>query len=128
MSETKEYHKFCSTLVSSKYAFRSGKVANFVDGKYLTAIKSEIEELTAEIESDNPYLYVDKNELTVSSDKADPLETYRKKVIEEYIAAQTKAINPANDMGNTVSSGVGLQTSQNIAENAKVVNSAPVKK
>jgi len=102
MAATKVFNKFCSNLPSSKYVFRSGKVAHFVGGQYLTTVKSEIEELNDEIEAGHPHIYVDSAEVTVDSESLDPLAKLRKSIIDQYIKDQAKAVNPDNDMGNSV--------------------------
>lgn len=113
-----KFHQFCANLPSCKYIFKSGKVANFVGGKYVTTIDSEIAELEEEIKFGHPHIFVDANERTVESEKADPLAAIKKKAIEEYLAAQAKAVDPNNDMGNTVggnSAVAGIQTSQTVS-------------
>ena len=114
MAASKVFHKFCSNLPSSKYVFRSGKVANFVGGQYLTTVQAEIDELNAEIEAGHPHMYVDTNETTVDSESLDPLAKLRKSIIEQYIKDQQKAVNPENDMGNSVSQK-NVATSQTLA-------------
>lgn len=114
--ESKVFHKFCSNLPSSKYVFRSGKVANFVRGQYLTTIQSEIDELNNEIELGHPHISIDPKEKTVDSMHADPLAKIKKQAIEEYIAAQAAAIDPSNDMGNTSAApNAGLVTSRGVS-------------
>ena len=114
MSEQKLFHKFCSNLPSSKYIFKSGKVANFVRGQYLTSIESEIAELNADIGFGHPNIHIDPKERTVDSLHADPLAKIKKLAIEEYLAAQQRAVDPSNDMGNSVQTGV-IQNSRTIA-------------
>lgn len=114
MAAIKVFHKFCSNLPSSKYVFRDGGVANFVGGQYLTTVQSEIDELNYEIERGHPHIYVDANETTVDSESLDPLAKLRKSIIEQYIRDQAKAVNPENDMGNSVQQN-RVTTSQTIA-------------
>lgn len=112
--QKKVFHKFCSNIPSVKYIFKNGKTANFVAGQYLTAIKSEIEELQFEIENGHPHISVDNKELTVDSLHADPLEKIKKQAIEEYLARQAAAVNPENDMGTSVATSTGIMASRAI--------------
>lgn len=63
-------HLFKNTLGNCQYIFKTGKIAHFLNGRYLTDQEAEIEELTAEAKSGHPHIYIDANEATVDSDAA----------------------------------------------------------
>lgn len=112
-----QFHKFVSALPSCKYVFRSGKVANFVGGQYITKIQAEIDELNEEIAFGHPHISVDKNEVTVASDKVDPMAAIKKRAVEEYLAEQAKiaAGNAVHDTGASVKEQLkGLKTSATV--------------
>lgn len=92
---------FKCRIPSSKYLFSNGKEANFIGGRYMTDVEAEIAALEGEIKLGHPHIYVDSAEKEVDTEQMDPIEQIKKKAIAEYIAAQTKAINTSNDMGNT---------------------------
>lgn len=99
---TAKLHLFKSSLPSCRFIFSNGKVANFVRGQYTTTLENEIKELEAEVAEGNPHIYIDNSQKTISVEELDPLYAIKKKAIEEYLAQQQKAVNPNNDMGNTV--------------------------
>lgn len=102
------FHKFCSSIPSCRFIFKSGKTAHFVCGQYATQQEDEIEELNAEIKKGHPHFYIDVNEKTIESDKIDPLAHLKKKIIDEFLEGQRNALN--KDMGNSVSKGSGMVT------------------
>lgn len=104
-----------SRIYSCKYAFKNGKEANFVDFKYLTDIKSEIEELDYEISLGHPTLYVDPTRKTVDTSKIDPLEDIRKKAVDDYIAQQKNATLMSNDRGTSEPGKLNVATTVNVA-------------
>ena len=102
-------HLFKSNLPSSKYVFRSGRVAEFVGGNYLTKNQEEINELTKEISYGHPHIFVEAGRETVAADELDPMSVLRKKIRNELLAEMQEASgNPHRDMGNTTQhSGAG---------------------
>lgn len=99
------------------YVFKKGEKANFIGGRYVTDIEAQIEELKEEIKSGNPTIYIDPNEMQVDSSELSPIETIKKKAIEEYLAQQAAATDKSNDMGNSEQSTklTGMVTSSNVA-------------
>lgn len=112
MSE--RFNKYHSTMPSMRYVFRSGKVAHFTSNTFYTCVELEIKELDDEIAAGNPFLYVDKEELSVAAEDRDPMSKLRKKIIAEYEAEKLKSETP-RDMGDSVSAGKGISTSATIA-------------
>lgn len=88
---------FCSSLLSCKYVFSKGTVANFVNGKYATNNPVEIAEMEAEIAGRHPHLYVRKGEETIDYDVTDPLAELRKKFFAEFQAAEHKRAEETAD-------------------------------
>lgn len=120
-SQTEKMFKvYKNTLLSCKYGFKNGKVANFVDGKYLTDNPEEQKELEEEISLGHPNLYIDPKENQVSAkDLEDPMHKLRAKMREEIIAelAQRSAEtdNPNRDMGNSSQGKLTPANTQTIA-------------
>lgn len=81
---------FRSTLLSCKYIFSKGTVANFVNGKYATSNLGEIAELEEQISQGHQHIYVRKGEETIDYDVTDPLAELRKKFFAEFQAAESK--------------------------------------
>lgn len=109
------YHKFVSNIPSSKYVFKDGSIAVFVAGQYLTDDDDYAAELNKEIKLKHPHISVDPNALTVTSESLDPLASLRKKFFEEFKAAQAAAVDPSNDMGNSVQGKLaGMSTSRGV--------------
>jgi hypothetical protein len=119
MSDFKDQEKFnvyFSSFPSCQYVFKSGKVAPFVGGRYTTKIQSEITELDHEISEGHPHIYVKKGMETAVAADLDPLSAIKKRAVEEYLAAQAKALDPTNDMGSTVAAkGAGQINTSGIA-------------
>lgn len=107
---------FKSRIDSCKYIFSNGKEANFIGGKYLTDLESEIAALEFEIKSGHPHIYIDTAEKEIDTEQMDPIEQIKKKAIAEYIAAQKAAVNPDNNMGSTEQGKLtGISNSRSIA-------------
>ena len=99
------------------HVFKSGKAVHFVQGRYATAAKTEIAELTAECEDGHPVFYIDPNETTIDSEQLDPFAALRAKIREEERAKLLAATDPNRDLGATSQSGKleGIATSASIA-------------
>ena len=109
---------FKSRVPFCKYIFKGGKEAPFIAGRYLTDIKSEIEELEAEVEAKHPTIYIDSAEKEVNTAKLDPIEEIKRRAIAEFIASQAAANNKANDRGNYDAGKLNVTTSATVAEAA----------
>lgn len=93
---------FLCTILSCKYGFSRGTVANFVNGKYATSNPDEIAELEYQIKMGHPHIYVRKGEETVDYDVNDPMAELRKKFFEEFKASEKARIDSqvdGRDMG-----------------------------
>jgi len=112
-------HVFKNSIPSCNYIFGSpeiaGKVAVFVSGVYRTDVTAEIEELQKEVALGHPHIYVDSNETTIDSVYLDPMVALREKIISEYLAAQTQAVDPTNDRGSSDQAAVKPANTQDIA-------------
>ena len=110
---------FKNTIPSCSFIFKNGKQAAFIAGKYLTDIESEIKEFMAEIAAKHPYIFIDQNEVTVDTDALSPLDQIKKQAVDDYLAAQTAALNTTNDRGTSNSSGgegTGIASTANIPD------------
>ena len=109
-----------STVPSIKYIFANGKEAPFVGGKFHTSVPSEVAELDQEVLLGHPFIYVDKDQLTVDSANLDPLADIKAKAIADFLAAQKLANDPNNNRGTTTFSGKlgGIANSGTIADAA----------
>lgn len=113
-------NQYFSNIPACRYVFKSGTVAEFMNGKYLTSSPKEIEELEEEIKQGHPHLYIKKGHETADND---PLAGLKQKIINDYIAGQKKAMeeatNGSRDFGNTPSAA-------SIAEQIKPASSVKV--
>lgn len=113
-------NQYFSNIPACRYVFKSGTVAEFMNGKYLTSSPKEIEELEEEIKQGHPHLYIKKGHETADND---PLAGLKQKIINDYIAGQKKAMEEATDgsrdFGSTVSAA-------SIAEQIKPASSVKV--
>lgn len=94
---------FKSAIPSMTYLFKNGKAATFVQGRFSTAIKAEIDELNAEIEAGNQYIFFDKNEpvsKVVTSEEF--LKDMKDKIIAEYLESQESKELPAQTVARLV--------------------------
>lgn len=102
---------FKSKVPSISYFFKNGKQAPFINGKFITDVESEIEELMADIgaigsdKSKHPHLYVDPDEKEFDTEAPSYEETIRAqeraKVLAEISAANNLATNPANNISTS---------------------------
>lgn len=96
-----KYRLFKSSLPLNNYIFPNGRVARFVNGRFLTNIIEEIEHLEEQIQvHQNPYFFIDENESEADPKLEDPHEKLRAQIIADYLAAEARATNPKNDAGN----------------------------
>lgn len=113
---------FKSVIGTCSFPFLNGKMAHFINGKYLTDNKQEIQWLEDEVNSEppHPHIFIDPNEIEININ-ADPLEAIKKKAIAEYLAAQAKSQNnatadPNRNMGDSTNGkggeGTGIANSQ----------------
>lgn len=109
---------FKSHTKFGKYIFKNGKEAPFVAGRYITDIKSEIEELEHEVSLSHPIIFIDANEKEVDASKLDPVEEIKRKAIAEFIVSQAAANSKTNDRGNYTQERLNVASSSTIAEGA----------
>jgi len=87
------YKLFKSTIGSCRYYFSNGSVAMFsTDGRFATAKENEITELEAEVKAGHPHIYVDAKETTSTTVEQDPMESLKKRIIEEYVQSNSVGI------------------------------------
>lgn len=122
---------FKNAMSNCQFVFKTGKVANFMQGKYITDLQWEIDELQNEINSGHPHIYIDDKERTVAV--VEPVEALRARHIAEYLAANAAAVDKTNDAGSseqgkltvanssTVASGMAGSDSSNVAAPAAPV-------
>ncbi len=112
-------HLFINTLGNSRYTFKNGKNAHFIDGTFTTSLQSEIDELNEEIEAGNPYIKVDPNRVTITADELDPIEMIRKKAVEDYKAKLSAAQDTEKNLSESDSGKLsGIGTTASIADMA----------
>jgi hypothetical protein len=92
---------FKSTHASIKYIFKDGSTANFIHGKYSTANKKQIEELSAEVEARHPHILIDAQERTIDTEKVDPISKLKDKLRAEILDEMARQSNPLNDFGSS---------------------------
>jgi len=99
------------------YAFRSGKTVHFLQGRYATSAKDEIEELTKECENGHPTFFIDPNEKVIDSARMDPISVLREQIRKEELAKLLAATNIGRDMGSTDQHKMlqGISNSQSVA-------------
>jgi hypothetical protein len=87
------YKLFKSTIGSCRYYFSNGSAAVFsVEGRFATAKENEIAELEAEVKAGHPHIYVDPKEATSETVEQDPMESLKKRIIEEYMQSNSVGI------------------------------------
>lgn len=91
---------FKSTQLSSNYIFRSGKVANFVRGRFSTDDPTEIKELQNEVDTKHPYIYKDAKEATIDTEKLDPMWKLKQDMRAQILAEMAASQDPSRDMGS----------------------------
>jgi hypothetical protein len=106
---------FKSNQLSSNYIFRSGKVANFVRGRYSTDIQSEIDELENEIKLKHPHIYKDAKETTIDTEKLDPMWRIKQDIRAEILADMARSQDPSRDMGSYEPTNLSPASTSDIA-------------
>ena len=96
---------FKSRAPTMGYVFKSGKSVHFMEGRYATSAKDEIDELTTECNNAHPNFYIDNNEKVVDSELVDPMAVLVARIRAEERAKLIAATNPGRDMGETDQSG-----------------------
>lgn len=112
------YRVFKSRAPLMGYVFRSGANVHFVNHRYVTKIKSEIEEMIAECESGHPNFYIDPNDFETNTPVVDPLAALREQIREEE---RTKLLlAQSRDLGKTEFTGKleGIANSTSIRSGA----------
>lgn len=107
---------FKATLPSINYVFKNGKPAIFVFGKFVTAVKAEVDELKAEVEAGHPHIYIDKEEAEIAASAIDPMAGLRAQIEAEIMAKMAAATSPENDMGTTEEEKLKPASSTDIAQ------------
>lgn len=117
MSDIKNYNQYFSTRARVNITMPNGKRINFVAGTFVTDSQDEITFLDEQIKLGMQVIYTKKGQETITSDALDPLAAIKKKAVDEYLATQSKQLDPQRDMGNTESKGAGLDvaTTKSIA-------------
>lgn len=119
---TPQKHLFKSRIPSCQYAFKKGRLAIFRRGEYITDVQEEIDELTSEIASGHPTLYVDPKEVTVSPERDDPIASLRAKIaLEErarILEEMAAATNPGRDLGTSEQGKLNAASTSDIAPTA----------
>ena len=107
-------HQYRSDAASCNYIFKSGKRAEFHGHMFRTSIKSEIEELDAEIAAGIGAIAIPADGPTIDSDDLDPVSVMKKKIIAEYEADKRRA----EDIGVSTSdrSNSGMVNSKTMSE------------
>lgn len=82
------YNVFYNTIKSCKTITDKGRTISFINGKYVTDVKEEIDYLEHEISLGNNHIYVKEGEEQLTSDELDPMKMLKKKHIAEYLADQ----------------------------------------
>ncbi len=84
----KLYHVFYHTIKSCRMVTEFGRSICFVDGKYITDVKEEIDYLQKEMTVGNLHLSIKPGEEQLTSDQLDPMKVLKAKFIAEYKAEQ----------------------------------------
>jgi hypothetical protein len=107
---------FKSRADTMGYVFKSGKAAHFMQGRYATSDKKEIEELTEECEAGHHNFYIDSDEPEIDSNAMDPIAVLREKIRKEELAKILAATSIHRDMGTTEASArlQGIATSETV--------------
>lgn len=105
---------FHSNIPSMGYVFKAGKRASFINGKYITDIQYEIDELDAEIAMGHPMIYIKADEPPV--ELIEPMEALRAKFVKEYVEQQAKNTLKSNDVGTSTQGKLNPASSTDIQE------------
>jgi hypothetical protein len=94
-------HEFHMSADTSRYVFKSGKIAHFHGGVFRTSSESEAAELIAEIENGIGGIWQTKGSEIVDSDDIDPIAVFKRKVIAEYEAEKARSLNNGESFSDT---------------------------
>lgn len=129
--------RFHSTLFSSQFAFKSGKIAAFIKAaankpsEYLTDVEDEIAELRKEISAGHPHITipVEKADQTVDTNY-DPLESIRAKIRDEERARLIAEMGQTPTIGASSTANVptlgGIKSSTDVNALTQQPQTAPV--
>jgi hypothetical protein len=106
---------FRNTLPNSRFALSNGKECIFLAGKYATSDAKEIEELMTEVETNNPHISINKDEVLVERAMLDPMEALRRSIIAEHEAAQAAMQAAGADYGNSEQGKLNVASSTDVA-------------
>jgi hypothetical protein len=125
MSESTTLHVFYGRLLSFKYLYKSGVEAIFQQdlldpsvSVYRTGDDDRAKELMEEITlHKNPYIFQRKGQETIQSDMVDPVEAYKRKIIEEYEAKRAAEVASGQaDMGTSAPAPLMPASSHTLGE------------
>lgn len=107
---------FKSHLPSVSFFFKNGKQAAFINGKYVTEIETEIDELRAEIgnydttKSNHPHLYVDPAEKEIDTEAPSAIDIIRQEAYEQakkdILAEQARAMSASGNVSTGESGSI----------------------
>lgn len=110
---------FGNHLKNSFFVRSNGAYIHFLSGKYRTAVKGEIAELQAEVDSGHPHIFKDTEEEAAVAAGADMLAGLKAKiraeVIEEQKQTMLAATSKDNNMGTSDQGRLNVQNSNDIA-------------
>lgn len=112
-------HVYRASLPSMNYIFKNGKPATFISGRFTTDLEEEIAELDAEVKARHPFIYIDPEEVTIDSEKLDPMSGLRERIIAEYLARLAEVTDPNNDMGKSESGPIKPASTADISQAAQ---------
>lgn len=122
------YRVFKCTTLSCKYVFKDGTIGYFVNGRLTTDVEDHIKELEDEIKHRHPTIFIDENDSVAETAQLDPMEEFKRKVIEEYEASKS-AVRDVGNSTKDAGAGTGTGTSENTGTTAtKIVAGATTAK
>ncbi len=111
-------NQFKCTQSSMRYIFKTGKTAAFSNFCYYTDVKSEIDELNAEIAEGHPVFFVDKDHVQVDMDTLDPLADIKKQMKEEARAEILRDMGVTNSGLDMAAKLAGIASTKQIGKAA----------
>lgn len=90
----KRFNVYYSAIPSMQVIDEKGNPIVFVSSRFHTMDPSKIAFLDKMIADGTTAVFVNPNQLTMSEADLDPMETLRRKHIQEYLAQQAEQINP----------------------------------
>lgn len=104
---------FKNRVLNCHVSTPEGRLITFVEGHHITTIQKDIDFLEKEIEEgNNPFLYVDPNELEVDTDELSEegrIRKIKRQAIEEYLKQQE-----ANKVSVSIQGEIGAGTSETV--------------